>query len=382
MFTHIIQLLQKNRKRKIIFVVLCFTLLSFYPIYKNFYNGAAVSTYERHIAIIEGRSEYFNPWQYRILCPFIIEGMMWVYNNTIDKVYPIEKNFQFHFEQTSEPTPETKKFIELLQTKGAIKYMVIFLLFRFSLNFLVFTFAFCLWRYFVSNTWLIFAGLMFLSLAMGNAVIASDLTFNTYLDNVFYLITACLIVYNKNPLWIIPITVLAAFNRETALLIPFMLLISNMNFSSFNIVRFNIKSIRFPRLSIWIITGVCYLLFISIFIGVRLYYGYVPAQVWKAAPGIQMIKLNLFSTVAVKSFFELSGVFSVIPLIIFYKWRSIPILLRTWFLLIIPIWLSVHIYSVVIYQTRLFLVPLIIIMVPILLYIIEDWQRQKFYAQT
>jgi hypothetical protein len=377
MFTPIIQLLQRNRKRKLLFIAFCFSLLSLYPIYKNFYNGAAVTTYERHIALVEGRSEYFNPWQYRMLCPLLIEGILWVYNHTVDKIYPVEEKFHFQFDQTSEPTPETKKIVELLQTKGAIKYMIVFLIFRFCLNLAVFVLAFCLWRYFISNNWLVFGGLMFVSLAMGNAVVASDLTFNTYLDNVFYLLTACVIVYRKSPLWLIPLTILAAFNRETALLIPFLFFISNIDFSAFRLSRFNITSIRLPKLNIWIITFISFLIFISIFTGVRIYYGYVTAQVWKVPQGIPMISLNLFSTVSLKSYSEMLGVFSVIPFIIIYKFKSLPLLLRTWFVLIVPLWFAVHIYSVVIYQTRLFLVPVIVIMLPMLLYIIENWYRQN-----
>ena len=59
-----------------------------FPIYKSYYYSNGLLTYERHKAVIEGRSEFYNPWQYRILCPFTIEGIMWVYNHTVDKVYP------------------------------------------------------------------------------------------------------------------------------------------------------------------------------------------------------------------------------------------------------------------------------------------------------
>lgn len=371
------QSLQKKSKGKLLLLAFSFALLSLYPIYKNFYNGAAVTTYERHIALIEGRSEYFNPWQYRMLCPVIIEGLMWTYNHTIDKIYPVEEKFNFQFQQTSEPTPETQKFLALLQTKGAVKYMIVFLFFRFCLTFFVFVLAFRFWRYFISNHLLVFAGTLFLSLAMGNAVVASDLTFNTYLDNIFYLLAACMIVYKKDPLWLIPLTILAAFNRETALLIPFLFFISRMDFSSFQIHKPSLASVRFPKLNIWIITGVSYIFFISIFAGIRMYYGYVPAQVWKVPSGIPMIKLNLLSTVAVKSYFEMMGVFSLLPLLLLYKFKSAPLLLRTWFVFIVPVWFAVHIYSVVIYQTRLFLVPTILIFIPMFLYLIEDYYRKK-----
>ena len=371
MFTPITQLLQRNRKKKLLFIAFCISLLSVYPIYKNIYNGKAVKTYERHIALLQGRSEYYNPWQYRMLTPLIIEGMMWVYNHTIDKIYPIEEKFHFQLNETSDPTPETIEFIQLLQTKGALKYMVVFLVFRFLLNVLVFTFAYCLWRYFVKSNWLVFFGLIFISLAMGNAVIASDLTFNTYLDNVFYLLAACIIVYKVNAKWLLLLIPLAALNRETSMLIPFLYFISNMDFSGFRFTKFNLSSIRFPKSSVWIMTTLMYVIFFGVFISLRLYYGYGEPQIWKVPSGLPMIKLNLFSFVGIKSYFEMLGVFSVIPFIILYKFRSFPLLLRVWFLAIVPIWFAVHFYTVVTYQTRLFLVPAIMIFMPMMLWLIE-----------
>ena len=90
-----------------------------------------------------------------------------------------------------------------------------------------------------------------------------------------------------------------------------------------------------------------------------------------------MVKLNLFSSVGVKSYFEMIGVFSVIPLIILYKFKSFPLLLRVWFAGIVPVWFAVHIYSVVIYQTRLFLVPVILIFIPMFLWLIENEYARK-----
>lgn len=380
MFTPITQLWRQNSKAKILFFALCFSLLSLYPIYKNFYNGAAVTTYERHIALIEGRAEYYNPWQYRMLCPVLIEGFMWLYNHTIDVIYPIEQKINLSFTQTSVPTPETEQFFTLLKTKGALKYMIVFIAFRFLLNFLVFALAFYVWHYFIKNKWLLLMGLVLLSLGMGNAVIASDLTFNTYLDNVFYLLAAIIILYKKNPLWLIPVTVLAAFNRETALLIPVLYFLSHIQLKEVSVKEFMRPLKLFPEKKVWLLSATLMVLFAAIFIGLRMYYGFVPAKVWKVPAGPEMVKLNLFSTVAAKSYFEMLGIFSIIPLIILYRFKQFPQLLQIWFLGIVPVWFAVHIYSVVIYQTRLFLVPVILILLPMFLWLIENNYRQKEIA--
>ncbi len=87
----------------------------------------------------------------------------------------------------------------------------------------------------MTNNWLVFFGLIFISLSMGNGVIASDLTFNTYLDINFYLLSACIIVYKKSPAWLLPIIFLAALNRETSMMIPFLFFISYIDF--FGIVQ-------------------------------------------------------------------------------------------------------------------------------------------------
>ena len=117
---------------------------------------------------------------------------------------------------------------------------------------------------------------------------------------------------------------------------------------------------------------VLYLLFFAIFIALRIYFGYRPQQVWKAVAGLPMLKLNLFSAAGVKAYMELIGTFGVIPLIILYKFRQFPHLLKKWFIFLAPLWVAAHYLSVVAYQTRLFMVPFIIIILPMFLLLIEQ----------
>src|SRR6202035_5128151 len=145
MFTRITQLLEKNRKTKIIFLVFCFSLLSFYPIFRNFYYANGILTYQRHIAFLEKRSEFYNPWQYRILCPLIVEGMIWTYDHTIDRIYPVEEKVHFKVNSTTGTTEVTDQFIQLTQNKGALKYMIVFILFRFAEHLGIFFLGYLLW---------------------------------------------------------------------------------------------------------------------------------------------------------------------------------------------------------------------------------------------
>lgn len=342
-----------------------------YPVYRNFYYSNGLLTYERHVAVVQGRSEFYNPWQYRILAPFTIEGILWFYNNTIDKIFPIEQKIKFNIESTSGTNAETDEFVHLMRTNGVMKYMIIFILFRFTEHLFIFYLAWHLWNYFVKSKWLIFFGINFLALGLGNAVTAADLSFNTYLDIIFYLLTANLIVYDKNKSWLYLIVSLGALNRETSSLIPALYFISETDFSQFSLKKDNLKKIIFPPKNVWIHTIALYIIFFIIFFALRSYYGYRPQQLWKVHAGFGMLKLNLFSVVAVKSYFELIGTFGVIPFIILYRFRVFPYPLKKWFLFLVPIWFAVHYISVVTYQTRLFMVPIILVFMPMMLWLIE-----------
>lgn len=373
----ITQSLQKNNVFNKWFICFCFAILSVYPIYRNFYYSNGLLTYERQRAVIERRSEYYNPWQYRILCPYSIEALLYVYNHTIERIFPIEKNFHFSIESTSGTTNETDNFVQLMQTPGALKYMIIFVLFRFGEHMLIFYLAWKLWKFWIKSKSLIFFGICFLALALGNAVTAADLSFNTYMDIIFYLVAANTIIYKKNPLILIPITVLSAFNRETGILIPAFYFISQMDFSAVRLKAMNVKSIIWPPLKTWGLVALMYLLFFSVFIALRMHFGYRAQQVWKAPAGLPMLKLNLFSAVGIKAYMELIGTYAVIPLFILYKFRQFPYILRKWFLFITPVWFAAHYVSVVAYQTRLFMVPFILVMLPMILWFIEKEIKEE-----
>ncbi|RYY51199.1 MAG: hypothetical protein EOO06_01280 [Chitinophagaceae bacterium] len=379
MFTPTTPSLHKSSRIAKWFIAICFALLATVPIYRNLYYSNGLLTYERHRAVIEGRSEFYNPWQYRVLCPYTIEALLWVYNNTVDKVFPIEQKLNVKIESNTGTTNETDQFVKLMQTPGAMKYMIVFILFRFVEHLIIFFLAWRLWSRFVKNKWLIFFGVNFLALSLGNGVTVADLSFNTYMDIILYLLTANIIVYNRGQLLLIPIIILGAFNRETSIMIPALYFISQVDFSKLEWKKFSFRSIKFPPTRVWLITGLLYLLFFSIFIALRMHYGYRPQQVWKVPAGLQMLKLNLASATAVKAYMELIATFAVIPLIILYKFKSFPYLLKKWFLFLVPIWFLIHFISVVAYQTRLFMVPFILVMLPMLLWLVEQ-ETARIYS--
>jgi len=369
MFTRIIQLLQKNRIRKVLFLTLCFTLLSLYPIYKNYYYGRANLQYDRHIEFLEKKSSFFNPWQYRIFCPLLIEGAYKCYNETIDRFLPIEESIvRLSLPEGSAPKGETREFIENFKIPGFVKYQLIFICFRFLLNLGILFLGYILLSYFIKNNWLIFFGLIFISFTLGNAVNDSDLAFNTYLDINLYLLAAIVVVYKQNPWWIVVITLIGSLNRETSLLIPYLFFVSTIDIN---------RLFTLPSKNTIVITSISVLIFITVFVLVRNYYGWEEQTVWKVPRGLPMLKLNLFSLISIKSYFEMIGAFSVLPFICLYCFNRASTLLKIWFVTLVPIWFIVHWYSVVAYQSRLFLVPMIIVFLPIVLEIIDKYPPAK-----
>lgn len=366
------QILKKYSGKKILFLVVCLFFLSAYPIYKNYINGEAIGTYQIYRGIIEKHAKFYNPWQYRILCPLVIEGSKKVYDLTIDKVFPIERiTGHIPFPSTSGFTPDTKEFIEELRDPNIVKYLLIFLVFRFIEDLLILLFSFFLLNYFIKNLWLVFLGLVLISWSMGNGVAVSPLSFDTYLDNALYLLAGCIILYKKNPWYILPVTIAGAINRETSLLIPYLLFVSNMHFKLPLFSIASLKKFSWPNRKIFVVSFLSFLSFAIIFISIRIYFGYQPPAIWKVPAGIPMLRLNILSPVALKGYFEMFGAFSILPLICLYKFNRCPKILQIWFIAIVPVWFFVHFYSAPTYQSRLFFVPTFLIFIPMVLSIIQ-----------
>jgi hypothetical protein len=371
MFIRITQLLQENKWKKIFFLTVCIGLMSAYPIYRNFYYGRAMQQYERHVQFMNVQSRFHNPWQYRILTPLTVEVIKIVYDNTVDKIYPVGEKLKLKLPEGADPKESTKELLSLANNPDFIKYTMIYSAVRFFLNVAIFILSYILLAYFVKNNLLIFLGLVFISLALGNSVNDSDFTLHTYLDDTLYLIAGIVILYKLNPWYIVPITLVGALNRETALLIPFLYIISVVEWKKWFDTRLSFKKIPWPSVQQISIVVISLIFFVAIFIAIRWYYGYQPQTQWKVPAGLPMLKLNLISLLAVKSYFEMISVFSIIPLICLYRFRSSAPILQTWFIGIVPIWFLVHFISVVAYQGRLFLVPTFLVFVPMILEQIE-----------
>lgn len=347
--------------RKLIVIGLI-SWMAFYPIYTNYYSANAVETYERHIAHIEGRAMFFNPWQYRVLCPELIELTYWIMDNTVFRFVEI-KGVDIPVQgDTDEKNRNTQKLLSMMSNPEFVKYTIIFLGFRFVQGVVILYLAYLYLSLFVSNNmrWI---GLVLITLFMGNGVVDSDLTFNTYMDLILYLAAGLVIAKNLSYWWIVGLTVVGAFNRETSVFIPAIFFLSKINWHDWP----NIPKLIFSDKRAFTVTAISGVLFVVIFAGIRLYYGYQPQESWRVGIGLPMLKLNLLSSAAIKTYFEFFGVFAIFPIWALFALKTADYRLKVLFYSLVPVWFLLHISTGIAFQTRLFLVPTVLVLVPMVL---------------
>jgi hypothetical protein len=277
---------------------------------------------QRHRNLIAGNSEFFNPWQYRILAPFILEGIIEILNSVLPSA------------------PEILPYLLMRFVQNLALLYIAFLYYK-ALN--------------ISNPYILFAGMMLLCYNISNSLFQSDLSFNTYFDVIFYMLAAWAVL-NEKYVWIIPITFFAALNRETSGFIPFMLIAA---------------FVRTPDLTRkkWMITGLSFGLFVIVFVTIRVYYGFVQAEgIHGMTSPFEYLAFNL-------GFFrmypQLFGTLGLVPLIVLVGFGWMPDVLKRWFWLIVPFWFVIHLLKSTAVETRLFLVPQALIFIPALLYMAQ-----------
>lgn len=308
----------KNSKIWFFLLITSCSLLSVFSVYDQVFHRTGVDfiTDEQlrfHRGVIEGTS--INPWQYRILVPYIIEF--------------------------------ARKFVEILGQK--VSYLRLFIGLRFFQNlFIFYLFAQYLTRIRV-NRKLALIGLAILAWGFTYSGYASHLAFDTYFDILFYLLAVLLILEHKF-IWLIPLSIIAAFNRETGILIPTLLLISQY--------KPNLK--EFIKRREFSISAIALLLFISIIVALRMWFG--PREYLKdLSPGVSLLKLNFTNFY---SYFSILATYSIIPILALVHYNRWPAMLQRFFWVMVPIWVGVHLFVSNIAEARLFLVPYILILLP------------------
>jgi hypothetical protein len=186
---------------------------------------------------------------------------------------------------------------------------------------------------------------------MSYSLYNSDLSFNNYFDVAFYLIAASLILAEKF-IWIIPLMILAAFNRETSALIPVMLLVY---------VYFHDGTREKVRPALMYALGGIGI-FGIVFAGLRYYYG---EQMFLTAdgyyPGFGLLYLNLKRVITWE---QLLITFGIVPGLALLAYATWPRSLKIFFWTVVPIWMAIHFFSSLVAETRLLLVPFALVFIP------------------
>jgi len=274
---------------------------------------------QRHMAVLHGVAG--NPWQYRIVSEYLAEALSLISH------------------KLSVPHPTATAFIS----------------FRLIQNVIIFSLAGSYYRKLGLNTYAVLIGLSILAWGMTHSLYDSNLQFNTYTDIICYL-AAGLVILGETYIWIIPITIVGAFNRETSGLIPLMLIVA-----------------CWPRggalCNKAILTGIFSLVaYAFIFVGLR--YAYGPQLLltpFGHRAGIDAIRWNFFRRV---TWVELFGTMGILPLVALFSIKRCPNILRRFFWTVVPLWFLMHMvfFATQWAESRYFLVPQALVFIPAALF--------------
>lgn len=275
----------------------------------------------RHMEVLEGTA--LSPWQYRVLAP-------WVNGLAIDA-----------FQAAGAQHPRASGFLAV----------------RWVQNFLILGCAAWFYRRLGLADGAVFLGVSLLALSMSQAIYDSDLSTNTYFDVLFFLIAGLLVLADRR-LFVLPVVVLAALNRETSALIPALILAGAMPAQGKG--RFSGKILVLAAAG-WVIFG-------AVFFSLRMALGERALfEPYGIPVGIERMVANVISPIG---WLESALVFGLVPLLSLFALRSIPRVLRDIWFLIVPVWLGVHLVVAVAAETRLFLVPMALAFVPCSLFLV------------
>lgn len=225
-----------------------------------------------------------------------------------------------------------------------------FVTIRLLQNITLFALAFCFYRALGLRPYAIVIGLSALAWGMTQSNYGSTLAFDAYTDMVFYLLAALALVYQRFYL-LIPITVLAALNRETAVLLPIMA----------GVYAFAGSTPR-PK-ELLRISAAALVLFGMVQLALHLYFG---PRDWVmhpsgATPGLAMLSYNLNNDAA---WGHVAGTLGIVPLLALATWRHWHPLLRLLFWTVVPLWFLGHLLFAPLDQSRVLLLPTVLVLVP------------------
>ncbi len=256
----------------------------------------------------------------------------------------------------------------LLRAAGAIGLtspVLPFIFFRVVQNILIFSLAAAFYRRLGMEKPRIIFGLVLAGWGISYAFYNSDLHFSSYSGIIFYLI-AVILIFDRRDWWIPPLTLLAALNRETAALIPFLFLACRIEFDAGK------PKIKLQAFAVFILSVALYF---SVYFGLRFLLGWRSfIETW-GEPGFARLSSNLQNGRAWQNTFLTVNILPLFCLFGFKRWPKI--LQRAFIGMVVP-WLLIHYYSKARPdETRFLLVPLIIGFIPAALRFLFPQERPE-----
>ena len=194
-------------------------------------------------------------------------------------------------------------------------------------------------------------GLGLLAWGFTQALFHQAMSFNTYGDIAFYL-AAGLLILHRRWWWVVPLTVAAAVNRETSGLIPVMLMAM-----AWPLGWRSEEGRRALRIG-----AVALVAFAATYGIVRLAVG--PGFFIKANgqdPGLDLFDYNVARGQTWDLVFQ---TLNILPLLALLAWRRWPPELKAFGVAIVPAWIAIHLFTSVLAESRLLLVPLALVFIP------------------
>ncbi|MBY0275550.1 hypothetical protein K2Z84_09415, partial [Candidatus Binatia bacterium] len=189
------------------------------------------------------------------------------------------------------------------------------------------------------------AGLAALGWSVCLANYNAGLAFDTYAEVALYLAAASLLVRGRaGP--VVLLAWLAAANRETALLMPLLIALAPA---------------VVPTRRRLALGGIALAGQVAIVLALRMALGPQPLIVPEGyAPGLPLLGYNLLRLV---TWLNLATTFLFVPVLALATWRRWPPVLRRSALLV-PLWVVPHFVGAIVAETRLFLVPYALVVLP------------------
>lgn len=277
--------------------------------------------FARHQAILDGVAG--NPWQYRVLAAYLADIVM-----------------------------------RGLGALGIPHHVAAaFILVRLAQDSVNAALAYVYYRRLGISAGLALLGISVLAWGTSYATYDSDLQFSTHFDITFYLIAAIALVSGRY-LCVVAVTALAAFNRETSGLIPFMVL------------ALALRTTRGPDRTGLLAAGLSAASFGAVFVGLRLVFGNQPLLIpYEHSPGWDLLRFNLGRPVTWIRVFSTLGIVPALALIGYRRWPR-PLVTMCWTL--VPAWFLIHWVGAVAAESRLFLVPQAVVLIPGALFFAQE----------